>query len=70
EALLKAVPNVQLSDQKLKYIAGSPPDLLNPPAGCRFNPRCPYVMDACKKREPQPNEVKPGRIVRCFKYHD
>ena len=37
---------------ELKSIAGSPPDLRYPPAGCRFHPRCPYVMDICKTKEP------------------
>jgi len=38
---------------ELKCIPGSPPDLRSPPAGCRFHPRCPYVMDVCRTREPQ-----------------
>jgi peptide/nickel transport system ATP-binding protein len=37
----------------LECIPGSPPDLRSPPAGCRFHPRCPYVMDVCRSREPQ-----------------
>ncbi|RDE13577.1 MAG: hypothetical protein C4K47_06195 [Candidatus Thorarchaeota archaeon] len=37
---------------ELKSIAGSPPDLRDPPAGCRFHPRCPYVMDICRTKEP------------------
>lgn len=68
EALLQAVPNVQLDDQKLKYIPGMPPDLAHPPVGCRFHPRCPYVMDVCKRRAPPPVEIGKGRMVRCFKY--
>ena len=68
EALLQSIPNIQLSDQKLKYIPGSPPDLINPPRGCRFHPRCPYVMDVCKVKEPPMIEVEKGREVKCFKY--
>jgi peptide/nickel transport system ATP-binding protein len=37
---------------ELQSIPGSPPDLRNPPAGCRFHPRCPFVMDICKTEEP------------------
>jgi peptide/nickel transport system ATP-binding protein len=37
---------------ELQSIPGSPPDLRNPPAGCRFHPRCPFVMDICKTKEP------------------
>lgn len=68
EALLQSVPNVQLSDQKLKYIPGMPPDLIHPPRGCRFHPRCPYVFDKCKKVEPPSFETERGRAVKCFKY--
>lgn len=38
---------------ELKSIPGAPPDLRNPPNGCRFHPRCPYVMDICKTKEPK-----------------
>jgi len=68
EALLQSIPNIQLSDQKLRYIPGSPPDLINPPSGCRFHPRCPYVMDVCRVKEPPMIEVEKGRMVKCFKY--
>ena len=67
EGLLKSVPNVQLSDQSLDYIPGIPPDLIHPPSGCRFYPRCPYAKDECKEKEPPPVEVKPGHIVKCFR---
>ncbi len=46
---------------ELKGIPGSPPDLRSPPAGCRFHPRCPYVMDVCKTREPQMFMVGDGK---------
>lgn len=68
EALLQSIPNIQLSDQKLRYIPGSPPDLINPPSGCRFHPRCPYAMDVCRVKEPPMIEVEKGRMVKCFKY--
>ena len=69
EALLQSVPNIQLSDQKLKYIPGMPPDLINPPSGCRFHPRCPYAEKKCKEKEPDMVKVGNERIVKCFKYH-
>ncbi|MEM2739879.1 MAG: ABC transporter ATP-binding protein [Candidatus Bathyarchaeia archaeon] len=68
EALLKAVPNIQLSDQKLRYIPGTPPDLLDPPPGCRFHPRCPYAKTLCREREPPTLEVRSRGFVRCFRY--
>ena len=68
EALLRAIPNIELADQELVYIPGSPPDLTNPPKGCRFYPRCPYAMDICKRKEPPAIKVKPEHMVKCFKY--
>ncbi|RLG53219.1 MAG: ABC transporter ATP-binding protein, partial [Thermoproteota archaeon] len=52
QGLLKAVPNIELKDMKLVYIPGTPPDLANPPPGCRFHPRCPRAMDVCRREEP------------------
>jgi len=68
EALLQSVPNIQVSDQKLKYISGMPPDLIDPPTGCRFHPRCPYARAICREKEPLNIEVKPGHAVKCFNY--
>ncbi len=68
EALLKAVPNIQLSDQKLRYIPGMPPDLINPPSGCRFHPRCSYATSICREKEPPKLEVRREGFVRCFRY--
>lgn len=45
--LLNAVPNVKQSRRKLTSIPGSPPDLINPPSGCRFHPRCPKAKKIC-----------------------
>jgi peptide/nickel transport system ATP-binding protein len=52
---------------RLKGISGSPPPLVNPPKGCRFNPRCKYAKDKCKKEMPEPTEVAPDHLVWCFK---
>lgn len=68
EALLTSVPNIQLLDQKLEYISGMPPDLINPPRGCRFHPRCPYAKGICREEEPLSVEVKLGHMVKCFNY--
>ncbi|MEM2522843.1 MAG: ABC transporter ATP-binding protein [Candidatus Bathyarchaeia archaeon] len=58
QALIKAFPDVRAERSPLVSIPGSPPDLLYPPSGCRFNPRCPYSMDICSKKEPIMLEVK------------
>ncbi len=65
EALLKAIPNVELDSQKLISIPGNPPDLSNPPKGCRFHPRCPYAEDVCREKEP-PTHFIDGRYVKCW----
>ncbi|MDX9918011.1 MAG: ABC transporter ATP-binding protein [Gudongella sp.] len=54
QGLLKSVPRMDRDErERLKPIAGSPPDLLKPPAGCPFSTRCPYVMQICQE-EPSP----------------
>ena len=53
EALLRAIPKVdQPKHTKLAAIAGRPPDLINPPSGCKFAPRCPYAQKKCHEEEP------------------
>ena len=50
--LLGSLPRLDADVERLVQIAGQPPSLLNPPNGCRFHPRCPYVMDVCLTKEP------------------
>lgn len=50
-ALINAVPRIDVKlDEELMTIEGTPPDLIQPPTGCVFHPRCPYCMEICKKR--------------------
>jgi peptide/nickel transport system ATP-binding protein len=70
QGLLRSIPNIELVEQKLEAIPGSPPDLLNPPKGCRFWPRCFYSMEKCRKIEPQLIETETDHFVRCFLYGD
>ena len=65
--LLRAVPNIEVRDVELRYIPGDPPDLSNPPSGCRFHPRCPYATDICKKEIPG-KRFKNKHMVRCYLY--
>jgi peptide/nickel transport system ATP-binding protein len=51
--LLGSLPRLDADTERLVQIQGQPPSLLNPPRGCRFNPRCPYVMNVCKQEEPR-----------------
>jgi len=68
KGLLKSIPNIELADQKLEAIGGSPPDLLNVPVGCRFWPRCPYAFDRCRREAPPLYRTAAEHLVRCFLY--
>jgi peptide/nickel transport system ATP-binding protein len=70
QGLLKSIPNIELADQKLEAIAGSPPDLLSPPKGCRFWPRCSYAFDKCRREAPPLFETGAEHLARCFLYEE
>lgn len=66
KALLKCVPKSTGRKQKrLSIIRGRVPNLINVPSGCRFHPRCPYMIEKCSTEEPQTVEIAPGHSVRC-----
>jgi peptide/nickel transport system ATP-binding protein len=50
--LIHCVPNIRLDQAELATMGGSPPDLVEPPSGCRFHPRCPQAMEICPRKEP------------------
>jgi peptide/nickel transport system ATP-binding protein len=69
EALLQSIPKLEdRSHTRLNAIPGRPPDLVNPPAGCRFAPRCPYAQDRCRAEEPPLIEAAgdPGHLYACW----
>jgi peptide/nickel transport system ATP-binding protein len=68
EALLKSIPKLEdPSHTRLQIIGGRPPDLINPPAGCRFAPRCPYAQPKCHTDPPPLVEAEtPGHVFRCW----
>ena len=68
QKLLAAIPRLRGPKRKLEFIPGAPPDLIRPPRGCRFHPRCPYVMDICRKEEPPEVEVEKGHVAKCWLY--
>jgi len=68
QGLLNSVPNISLTEDHLQIMGGSPPDLINPPSGCRFHPRCPSVMDRCRVEGPPFGEIRPGRWAACWLY--
>jgi oligopeptide/dipeptide ABC transporter ATP-binding protein len=67
EALLKSTPRIgEPSHTRLTAIEGRPPDLLNPPKGCPFSPRCPYAQDRCHVEKPPLVEAEPGHSYACW----
>jgi len=67
QGLLSAFPSIKGERKKMVSIPGQPPDLLSPPPGCPFNPRCPFVMDICKKEFPELKKVGSGEhYVACY----
>ncbi|MFX0206707.1 MAG: ABC transporter ATP-binding protein [Candidatus Hodarchaeota archaeon] len=75
QALISAIPNVKAkSKNKMSSIPGHPPDLRDPPKGCCFADRCPFVVPLCREKEPKliliPSQTNIDHFVRCFKYND
>ena len=67
QGLLASVPNIKLEQPELKAMPGAPPDLVNPPPGCVFHPRCPHVMDVCKQEVPKSFQTN-GHMTACWLY--
>lgn len=53
QGLLRSFPSLKGPKSALEPISGFPPDLINPPSGCRFHPRCIYAMPVCRREEPE-----------------
>lgn len=65
QALTSAFPSIKEERRELNSIRGAPPNLLEPPSGCRFNPRCPYSMKICTEEEPEFKDHGDGHRVAC-----
>jgi len=65
EGLLSSLPELQTDGDELKTIEGLVPDLIHPPEGCRFHPRCPIAQEVCKREVPELLEKGDGRAVAC-----
>jgi len=65
--LLASTPRLKARVSELAFIPGSPPDLVNPPRGCRFSPRCDRACDKCRLEEPPFVEIEPKHFVACWK---
>lgn len=73
-ALMGAFPSIKGRRRDLKTLPGEPPDLLDPPLGCRFHPRCPYATDVCREKQPDfapingasRSDLTHGHYVACW----
>jgi oligopeptide/dipeptide ABC transporter ATP-binding protein len=69
QGLLSSIPRMDQPDKKLESIPGSVPNLIYPPTGCRFHPRCPHAMPICKETRPPMTLEAEGHTVACYLYH-
>jgi peptide/nickel transport system ATP-binding protein len=70
-ALLEAVPSLALKREKLKVIPGAIPNLIEPPSGCRFHPRCEYAeQGVCTLKAPDLEELEPEHYVACARVRE
>jgi len=66
--LMRAIPRIEGDIGRLENIPGSVPNLISPPEGCRFHPRCAHAMKICGKKVPPLIEVSEGHSVACWLY--
>ncbi len=67
QGLLANYPSIKGEIKKFAPISGRPPNLISPPTGCRFHPRCPYADEVCARERPKIVEVARGHYVACLK---
>jgi peptide/nickel transport system ATP-binding protein len=65
KALIESIPR---PGKPFKSIPGTIPNLINPPSGCRFHPRCPHAMEICSKETPKVKEIERDHLVACHLY--
>jgi oligopeptide/dipeptide ABC transporter ATP-binding protein len=70
QGLLNCFPEATARKSQLEPIEGIVPNLVHPPSGCRFHPRCKLAMPMCATRAPQLKELAPGHQVSCWLYED
>ena len=67
-ALLESIPKITIETERLRVIPGDVPELIKPPSGCKFHPRCEYAKEVCSKKEPTLIEIGHGHEVACLLY--
>ena len=70
KGLMDSIPNMQLSNQKLYSIPGTPPDLISPPHGCPFAARCSHCMKVCEKFPPAEFQFSETHKASCWLYDE
>lgn len=68
QGLWSSIPNSDRRSGRLKSISGTVPDLINPPEGCKFNPRCSFALDICKNKVPEMVDLGEDHYVACWLY--
>lgn len=69
QGLIASFPSIKGPKIRMASIPGMPPNLLAPPSGCRFNPRCKYAMDICKEEQPSLEQIEENHWVACHLIH-
>lgn len=67
-ALSKSIPRLDITTRRLKIIKGMVPNLIDPPPGCKFHPRCEKAFEICSQKPPLLRQVEEGHKVRCWLY--
>ena len=70
QGLMSSFPSITGEKRKLSGVPGAPPDMVAPPSGCRFHPRCPHMEERFTKVAPRLAEVAPGHMVACHMVHE
>ncbi|MCX6650783.1 MAG: hypothetical protein NT131_03890 [Methanomassiliicoccales archaeon] len=68
QGLINSIPKLTESTTHLEVIKGSVPNLLHPPPGCRFHPRCPFAMQICSEVKPVLQDIVKDHRVACHLY--
>jgi oligopeptide/dipeptide ABC transporter ATP-binding protein len=69
KGLLRSIPRMDAQEKFLTPINGTVCNMMDPPQGCKFHPRCEHTMDVCKERIPEFRELSPGHFAACH-LHD
>lgn len=69
-SLINSLPRIQEGETVMEPIPGLSPDLVDPPSGCRFNPRCKFKMEICTVKKPKLTEITAGHKVACFLFSE